>query len=76
MPKKKGGSEKLEKLLFCYFDLLEKFHLCSFEEEIAIAMLGIAGIIALVTGQSEVAMFCFGVIAGYLGHGYQKPKKK
>jgi len=52
--------------------LKERFHINQLEEEVALILLGIGGIAALVTQQIEVAFFCFGAIAGYLVHGYQK----
>jgi hypothetical protein len=53
-------------------DIKHSFHLHQWEEEIAIFLLGVGGIVGLLTKQVEVAMFCFGAIAGYLAHGYQK----
>jgi len=53
-------------------DLKKKFHLNRFEEEIALILLGIGGLAALIIGNTEIASFCFGAIAGYLLHGFQK----
>jgi hypothetical protein len=52
----------------------ELFKLDGLEEEIAIIILGIGGIIALVFNRSDIATFCFGAVAGYLAKGYKEAK--
>jgi hypothetical protein len=54
----------------------ESFHLDEWEEEIALFLLGIAGIIGLITAQKEVAMFCLGALAGYLAKGHVEYRKE
>jgi len=66
----------LWKLKNTLVDIKLRFHLHHLEEELAILLLGLGGIVGLLTSQVEVAMFCFGAIAGYLAHGYQKANRK
>jgi len=54
----------------------EMFNLNGLEEEIAIAMLGIGGIVALIMGYSEIATFCFGALVGYLSKGFKDAHKE
>jgi hypothetical protein len=53
----------------------EKFSLDEWEEEIALVLLGIAGIVGLFLNQKEVAMFCLGTLAGYLAKGHVEYRK-
>jgi uncharacterized membrane protein len=50
----------------------ELFKLDGLEEEIAIIVLGIGGIIALILNRMDIASFCFGAVAGYLAKGYKE----
>jgi len=43
-----------------------------YEEEIALTILGIGGVIALLFGQKEIATACFGFVGGYLIKGLRK----
>jgi hypothetical protein len=52
----------------------ELFKLDGLEEEIAIIVLGIGGVIALFLNRYDIASFCFGAVAGYLAKGYKEAK--
>lgn len=54
----------------------EVFSLDEWEEEISLFLLGLGGIAGLLTGQKEVAMFCFGALAGYLAKGHVEYRKE
>lgn len=54
----------------------EAFSLDQWEEEISLFLLGVGGIAGLITGQKEVAMFCFGALAGYLAKGHVEYRKE
>lgn len=56
--------------------LKESFCLDEWEEEISLILLGIAGIIGLLTKQTDVAMFCLGALAGYLAKGHVEYRKE
>jgi len=71
--KLKGIIKTLEKIRMT---IKRSFKLDGLEEEIAIALLGIGGIVALVLGQKEIALFCFGAIAGYLSKGFREANKE
>lgn len=57
-------------------EIKEKFSLDQWEEEISLILLGIGGIAGLLTGQKEIAMFCFGALAGYLAKGHVEYRKE
>ena len=64
---------KLENL---FKEIKEKFSLDQWEEEISLILLGIGGITSLIAGQKEIAMFCFGALAGYLAKGHIEYRKE
>jgi len=52
------------------------FKINGMEEEIAIIVLGVGGVVALLLNVREVAMFCFGAVAGYLSKGFKEARKE
>jgi hypothetical protein len=64
----------IKQLLNIRYGLKEMFKLNGLEEEIAIIVLGIGGIIGLILNRIDIASFCFGAVAGYLAKGYKEAR--
>jgi hypothetical protein len=55
--------------------LKKVFKINSKTEELVIIILGIVGIIALVTDKLDIATFCLGALVGYLTKGHVEYKR-